>query len=235
MPSDLTPFSDSSSAAALRDGRERAGVCSDVAACTAARRRAELRELLQARIKALEVQYAMTFPDGAQHPEDRRRDRSRSAIRLHAPVHAQPHAAPTPDGSVRISGRWWTSAATRSRADAQGHDSDVGYIATMLGYADTSAFARRFRRWSGTTPSGCASANTRCCRRQSTRTSSSKTRRAAVNARSGRGATKTLLSRVMQYPTLTRRRYTSLEGGSCACPRLMVVRERVQSRTTRRV
>jgi AraC-like DNA-binding protein len=32
-------------------------------------------------------------------------------------------------------------------------DSDVGEIAGMLDYADTSAFARAFRRWSGTTPS----------------------------------------------------------------------------------
>jgi AraC-like DNA-binding protein len=33
-------------------------------------------------------------------------------------------------------------------------DRDVGQIACMLDYADTSAFARAFRRWSGTTPSG---------------------------------------------------------------------------------
>jgi AraC-like DNA-binding protein len=33
-------------------------------------------------------------------------------------------------------------------------DQDVGQIAYMLDYADTSAFARAFRRWSGTTPSG---------------------------------------------------------------------------------
>ena len=32
-------------------------------------------------------------------------------------------------------------------------DSDVGRIADLLDYADTSAFARAFRRWSGTTPS----------------------------------------------------------------------------------
>jgi AraC-like DNA-binding protein len=32
-------------------------------------------------------------------------------------------------------------------------DADVGGIAGMLDYADTSAFARAFRRWSGTTPS----------------------------------------------------------------------------------
>jgi AraC-like DNA-binding protein len=32
-------------------------------------------------------------------------------------------------------------------------DADVGRIAHMLDYADTSAFARAFRRWSGTTPS----------------------------------------------------------------------------------
>ena len=31
-------------------------------------------------------------------------------------------------------------------------DSDVGHIADLLDYADTSAFARAFRRWSGTTP-----------------------------------------------------------------------------------
>jgi AraC-like DNA-binding protein len=33
-------------------------------------------------------------------------------------------------------------------------DHDVGQIAYMLGYADTSAFARAFRRWSGSTPTG---------------------------------------------------------------------------------
>jgi AraC-like DNA-binding protein len=32
-------------------------------------------------------------------------------------------------------------------------DSDIGRIAYVLDYADTSAFARAFRRWSGTTPS----------------------------------------------------------------------------------
>jgi len=35
-----------------------------------------------------------------------------------------------------------------------GHmDSEVGRIAVLLDHADTSAFARAFRRWSGTTPS----------------------------------------------------------------------------------
>ena len=32
-------------------------------------------------------------------------------------------------------------------------DSDVGHIADLLDNANTSAFARAFRRWSGTTPS----------------------------------------------------------------------------------
>lgn len=32
-------------------------------------------------------------------------------------------------------------------------DCDVSHVAYMLDYADTSAFARAFRRWSGTTPS----------------------------------------------------------------------------------
>jgi AraC-like DNA-binding protein len=39
-------------------------------------------------------------------------------------------------------------------------DADIQRIAVMLEYADASAFARAFRRWSGTTPSrwraGCA-------------------------------------------------------------------------------
>jgi AraC-like DNA-binding protein len=38
-------------------------------------------------------------------------------------------------------------------------DRDVGQIAYMLDYADTSAFARAFKRWSGTTPSGWREAN----------------------------------------------------------------------------
>jgi AraC-like DNA-binding protein len=32
-------------------------------------------------------------------------------------------------------------------------DADIQRIAVMLEYADASAFARAFRRWSGTTPS----------------------------------------------------------------------------------
>ena len=32
-------------------------------------------------------------------------------------------------------------------------DSEVAQVADLLDYADTSAFARAFRRWSGTTPS----------------------------------------------------------------------------------
>ena len=31
-------------------------------------------------------------------------------------------------------------------------DSEVAQVADLLDYADTSAFARAFRRWSGTTP-----------------------------------------------------------------------------------
>jgi AraC-like DNA-binding protein len=31
-------------------------------------------------------------------------------------------------------------------------DSDVSHVADVLAYADSSAFTRAFRRWSGTTP-----------------------------------------------------------------------------------
>jgi AraC-like DNA-binding protein len=39
-----------------------------------------------------------------------------------------------------------------ARQMLEGTDAGVGRIADMLDYADTSAFARAFRRWSGTTP-----------------------------------------------------------------------------------
>jgi len=42
---------------------------------------------------------------------------------------------------------------TIARQMLEDTDSGVGDIAAMLDYADTSAFARAFRRWSGTTPS----------------------------------------------------------------------------------
>jgi len=40
-----------------------------------------------------------------------------------------------------------------ARQMLEGTDADVGDIASLLDYADTSAFARAFRRWSGTPPS----------------------------------------------------------------------------------
>jgi AraC-like DNA-binding protein len=40
-----------------------------------------------------------------------------------------------------------------ARQMLQDTDSDVGHVADLLEYADTSAFARAFRRWSGVTPS----------------------------------------------------------------------------------
>jgi len=40
-----------------------------------------------------------------------------------------------------------------ARQTLENTDSDVAHVADLLDYADTSAFARAFRRWSGTTPS----------------------------------------------------------------------------------
>jgi AraC-like DNA-binding protein len=117
----------------------------------------ELRELLQARIKALEVQYRDDFPQTVRSilrtgvvTDHGSADQVATLLSMHSrTLHRRLTASGTNFRTLVDECRY--EIARQMLRDT---DSDVGYIATMLGYADTSAFARAFRRWSGATPSG---------------------------------------------------------------------------------
>jgi AraC-like DNA-binding protein len=116
----------------------------------------ELSRLLRDKTEELEAQYRVEFPEVV-------RGILRSAL-------LTDHGAAEQVASLlsmhsRTLHRHLTTSGTNFRALVdecryeiarqmlKDTDADVGRIAHMLDYADTSAFARAFRRWSGTTPS----------------------------------------------------------------------------------
>jgi AraC-like DNA-binding protein len=116
----------------------------------------ELNRLLRAKIDALEAQYRGQFPEQV-----------RSILRtaLLADHGSADQIATLLSMHTRTLHRRLTASGTNFRALVEecryeiarqmldDTDADVGQVAAMLNYADTSAFARAFRRWSGTTPS----------------------------------------------------------------------------------
>jgi AraC-like DNA-binding protein len=117
----------------------------------------ELSRLLVEKMKALEAQYRDEFPEVV-------RGILRSGV-LTGRASAN-MVASLLNMHSRTMHRHLTAAGTNfrvlvdecryevARQMLEDTDQDVGQIAYMLDYADTSAFARAFRRWSGTTPSG---------------------------------------------------------------------------------
>jgi len=116
----------------------------------------ELGRLLREQLKALEAQYHDQFPEQV-----------RAILRtgLLTGQGSAEHVAKLLSLHSRTLHRRLAASGTNFRALVDecryeiarqmlhDSDSDIGRIAYVLDYADTSAFARAFRRWSGTTPS----------------------------------------------------------------------------------
>jgi len=115
----------------------------------------ELRRLLRDHVEALEAQYADEFPEQvrcllrtgllADHGSE---DKVATLLSTHSrTMHRRLAASGTNFRALVDECRYEIA-----RQMLEGTDAGVGRIADMLDYADTSAFARAFRRWSGTTP-----------------------------------------------------------------------------------
>jgi AraC-like DNA-binding protein len=156
-PSDLTPFQRFFQAPLRYEMHENALVF----AATWLRRPLpmgdpELRRLLQSQVKALEAQYRDDFPQTVRSilrtgllTGHGSADQVATLLSMHGrtlhrrlAVHGTNFKALVDECRYEI-----------ARQMLKDTDSGVGHIADMLDYADTSAFARAFRRWSGTTPS----------------------------------------------------------------------------------
>jgi AraC-like DNA-binding protein len=116
----------------------------------------ELRRLLTEQIEMLEAQYRDDFPEQVRSLlrtgllADRASvDQIAALLSIHGrTLHRRLAAHGTNFRSLVDECRF-----AIARQMLEDTDADVGQIADMLDYADTSAFARAFRRWSGTTPS----------------------------------------------------------------------------------
>ena len=115
----------------------------------------ELRRLLAAQIQALEAQYSDEFPEQVRSilrtallTDQGNADQIASLFSMHSRT------------MHRRLAEWGTSFRelvdesrfTIARQMLEDTGAEVSHIALMLNYADSSAFARAFRRWSGATP-----------------------------------------------------------------------------------
>jgi AraC-like DNA-binding protein len=116
----------------------------------------ELGRLLRDQLKSLEAQYHGQFPDQVRAIlrtglliDQGGADQVASLLSMHSrTLHRRLAASGTNFRALVDDCRY--EIARQMLHDS---DSDIGRIACVLDYADTSAFARAFRRWSGTTPS----------------------------------------------------------------------------------
>jgi AraC-like DNA-binding protein len=116
----------------------------------------ELSRLLRDQIETLEARYRDEFPEivrSVLRPALLANHGSADQIATLLSMHSR-----TLHRRLATSGTNFRALVDECRYEIArqmlGHtDSDVGHIAYVLDYADTSAFARAFRRWSGTTPS----------------------------------------------------------------------------------
>jgi AraC-like DNA-binding protein len=116
----------------------------------------ELSRLLRDKMEALEAQYRGEFPEQVRSilrtgllADYGSADQVATLLSMHSrTLHRRLAASGTNFRTLVDECRY--EIARQMLKDT---DSDVGHIAYMLNYADTSAFARAFRRWSGTTPS----------------------------------------------------------------------------------
>jgi AraC-like DNA-binding protein len=115
----------------------------------------ELRELLQARVRALEAQFHDDFPETVRSilrtgllSDHGSADQVAKLLSIHGrTLHRRLAESGTNFRLLADECRY--EIARQMLKDT---DCDVGHVADMLDYADTSAFVRAFRRWSGTTP-----------------------------------------------------------------------------------
>jgi AraC-like DNA-binding protein len=116
----------------------------------------ELRRLLHEHVAALEAQYRDEFPQTVLSilrtgllTDHGSADQVATLLSMHGrTLHRRLAASGTNFRALVDECRYEIA-----RQMLEDTDSDIGNIASMLDYADTSAFARAFRRWSGTTPS----------------------------------------------------------------------------------
>jgi AraC-like DNA-binding protein len=116
---------------------------------------AELRRLLTAQIEALEQQYSDQFPEqvrsvlhNALLTDHWRASQIASIFSMHSrTLHRRLAAAGTSFRELVDESRY--AIARQMLADT---NADISRVANLLSYADSSAFSRAFRRWSGTTP-----------------------------------------------------------------------------------
>lgn len=116
----------------------------------------ELRRLLRDRIAALEAQHRDEFPEQVRSilrtgllADHGSADQVATLLSMHSRTLHRRLAAYGTNFRMLVEETRYEIA----RQMLKDTDADVGRIASLLDYADTSAFARAFRRWSGTTPS----------------------------------------------------------------------------------
>jgi AraC-like DNA-binding protein len=115
----------------------------------------ELRQLLQAQVRALEAQFRDDFPETVRSilrtallSDHGSAEQVAKLLSIHGRTLHRRLAESGTNFRVLVDECRYEIA----RQMLKDTDSDVGHIADMLDYADTSAFVRAFRRWSGTTP-----------------------------------------------------------------------------------
>jgi len=116
---------------------------------------ADLRQLLERHVASLETRLADDFPEQVRSilrtallTDHASADQVAALLAMHSrTLHRRLTAAGTTFRNLVNESRF--AIACQMLADT---NSDVSKIANILNYADASAFARAFRRWSGTTP-----------------------------------------------------------------------------------
>ncbi len=116
----------------------------------------ELRRLLVAQVEALEGQYSDQFPEQVRSilrtallTDHGNSDQIAKLFSMHSrTLHRRLAASGTSFRELVDESRF--AIARQMLTDTS---ADVSHIALMLNYADSSAFTRAFRRWSGSTPS----------------------------------------------------------------------------------
>jgi len=116
----------------------------------------ELSRLLQDHVAALEAQYRAEFPETVRSllmtgvlTDHGSAEQVAKLLSMHSrTLHRRLAASGTHFRALADECRY-----AIARQMLEDTDSDVGHVADLLDYADTSAFARAFRRWTGTTPS----------------------------------------------------------------------------------
>ena len=115
----------------------------------------DLRQLLEQHIEALEVKFSDEFPEQVRSilrtallTDHASAAQIASLFAMHSrTLHRHLAAAGTSFRELVDESRFEISRQMLTETDA-----DVSHVANVLNYADSSAFTRAFRRWSGTTP-----------------------------------------------------------------------------------